>query len=398
MVPSYERESAMQSENSWQKFFEHSLTRLDQSQLRRRKCVTSYQSPTLIERNGQQLVNFGGNDYLGLRNNPNVIVAATANLQSQGVGSGASPAVTGYSKEQMLLEACLARFNQTQAALVFSSGYACNLATISCLADAGDVIYSDALNHASLIDGCRLTKAVREIYPHNDVQRLRERLLSTRHNFKRALILTESIFSMDGDAAPLPELAELAEQFDCGLIVDEAHATGVYGPSGAGLVEEFGLSKRILGKLGTLSKAMGCLGGYVCGSQALVDHVLNLGRAYMFSTALPSSVLAAAAVSISIIESQVEKRSALRRTSADVRMKLRRGAWEVLGEDSPILPIVLGDEGAALELSAKLQTAGLFVPAIRPPTVPFGTSRLRISLSCEHSEQQIERLINAFSN
>jgi 8-amino-7-oxononanoate synthase len=398
MVPSYERETAMHPANRWESFFELSLESLDRNQLRRRKCVTNYQSPTLIERNGQQLVNFGGNDYLGLRTNPNIIAVAKDNLQTQGVGSGASPAVTGYSYQQMLLETCLARFNQTQAALVFSSGYACNLATISCLVDAGDVIYSDALNHASLIDGCRLSKAAREIYPHNNAQLLRERLIDTRHQFKRALIVTESIFSMDGDAAPLAELADLAEQFDCGLIVDEAHATGVYGPKGAGLVEELGLSNRVLVKLGTLSKAIGCLGGYLCGSQSLVEHVLNFGRAYMFSTALPSSLLAAATVSISIIESQADKRSELRRTSEEVRMELRRGGWVVLGEDSPILPIVLGDECAALELSAKLQAAGLFVPAIRPPTVPAGTSRLRISLSCEHSEQQLERLINAFSN
>ncbi|MDX1930355.1 MAG: 8-amino-7-oxononanoate synthase [Pirellulaceae bacterium] len=388
----------MQSENSWERFLELSLTSLDQNQLRRRKCVTNYLSPTLIERNGQQLVNFGGNDYLGMRNNPKVIAAATTALQHQGVGSGASPAVTGYSHEQGQLEACLAKFNGSQAALVLSSGYACNLATISSLVSDGDVIFSDALNHASLIDGCRLTKAAREIYPHNDVQQLRERLLNTRHHFKRALIVTESIFSMDGDAAPLADLADLAEQFDCGLIVDEAHATGVYGPSGAGLVEELGLSDRVLGKLGTLSKAIGCLGGYLCGSQSLVEHVLNFGRAYMFSTALPSSLLAAAKTSVELIESLTKERSDLRQRSKEVRINLRRSGWQVLGDDSPILPIVLGDERTALELSANLQSVGLFVPAIRPPTVPIGTSRLRISLSCEHTEEQVERLFAAFSN
>ena len=383
----------MQPENSWERFLELSLASLDEKQLRRRKCVTNYLSPTLIERNGQQLVNFGGNDYLGLRSNSEVIASASATFQIQGIGSGASPAVTGFSREQSQLEACLAKFNGSQAALVFSSGYACNLATISSLVTDGDAIYSDALNHASLIDGCRLTKAAREIYPHNDVQQLRERLLNTRHQYKRALIVTESIFSMDGDAVRLAELADLAEQFDCGLIVDEAHATGVYGPKGAGLVEELGLSNRVLGKLGTLSKAIGCLGGYLCGSQSLIDHVLNFGRAYMFSTALPSSLLAAATASVEIIQSLTKERSDLRRRSKEVRINLRRAGWQVLGDDSPILPIVLGDERTVIDLSANLQSAGLFVPAIRPPTVPVGTSRLRISLSCEHTEEQIERLV-----
>jgi len=385
----------MQPENSWENFLADSIVSLDRNQLRRRKLVTTYLPGALVERDGRQLVNYGGNDYLGLRNNRKVVAAATAALQSHGVGSGASPAVSGYSNEQMRLEACLAKLNQLPAALVFSSGYACNLATISSLVGDKDVIYSDALNHASLIDGCRLSKAARDIYPHNDVQQLQERLASSRHRFSRALIVTESIFSMDGDAAPLRELADLAERYNCGLLVDEAHATGVYGTNGAGLVEELGLTNRVLGKLGTLSKALGCIGGYLCGSESLVDHVLNFGRAYMFSTALPSSLLSAAVASAEIIESLVEERSALRCMAKDTRFELRRMGWQVLGEDSPILPVVLGDEGTALELSATLQSAGLFIPAIRPPTVPIGTSRLRISLSCEHTDQQITKLLAA---
>lgn len=387
----------MQPENSWKSFLDDSLASLDRNRLRRRKLVTTHLPGAMVHRHGMQLVNFGGNDYLGLRNNPKLIAAATSALQSHGVGSGASPAVSGYSNEQLRLEACLAKFNQLQAALVFSSGYACNLATISSLVGDKDVVYSDALNHASLIDGCRLSKAAREIYPHNDVNHLRDSLANTRHRFNRALIVTESVFSMDGDTAPLPELADLADQYNCGLIVDEAHATGVYGANGAGLVDELGLTNRVLAKLGTLSKAVGCLGGYLCSSENVVDHVLNFGRAYMFSTALPSSVLSAAAASIELIESLVDERSALRRLARTTRFELRRIDWQVLGEDSPILPVVLGDEGTALEMSAKLQSAGLFVPAIRPPTVPAGTSRLRISLSCVHTDQQVEKLIAALS-
>ncbi len=387
----------MQPQNRWEAFLNESLASLERNQLRRRKTVTSHLPDGMVERGGQSLINFGGNDYLGLRNNHEVVAAALAALQANGVGSGASPAVSGYSDEQIQLEASLAKFNHLPAALVFPSGYAGNLATIGSLVSDKDVIYSDALNHASLIDGCRLSKAAREIYPHNDVQYLKERLTSNRHRFNRAVIVTESIFSMDGDAAPLQQLADLADQFNCGLLVDEAHATGVYGTSGAGLVEELGLTDRVLGKLGTLSKALGCMGGYLCGSQSLVDHVLNFGRAYMFSTALPSSVLAAATASIGLTNSLHEKRCTLRSVAKKTRFEIRRIGWQLLGDDSPILPIILGDEGAAIELSAKLQSAGLFVPAIRPPTVPTGTSRLRISLSCEHTDEQIARLVSALS-
>jgi 8-amino-7-oxononanoate synthase len=387
----------MQSENGWASFLEESLAKLERSNLQRRKLVTTHLPGAVVDRDGQRLDNFGGNDYLGLRSNPTVVAAAMAALQAQGVGSGASPAVSGYSQEQSILETCLAKFNQLPAALVFSSGYACNLATISSLVSDKDVIFSDALNHASLIDGCRLSKATREIYAHGDMQQLRERLARSRQRFNRALIVTESIFSMDGDAAPLILLADLAEQFHCGLIVDEAHATGVYGTTGAGLVDELGLTDRVLAKLGTLSKAIGCLGGYLCGSQSLVDHVLNFGRAYMFSTALPSSLLSAATASVELIESLVEERSAIRSLARRIRFELRGMGWHVLGEDSPIIPIVLGDERTALELSAALKSAGLFVPAIRPPTVPVGTSRLRISLSREHSDQQVAKLVAALA-
>ena len=386
-----------QKSHSWEDFLDDSLASLDRNYLRRRKLVTTHLPGAWVERDGQMLVNFGGNDYLGLRNHTQVVAAAITALQADGVGSGASPAVCGYSLEQLRLEARLAQLNQSPAALVFSSGYACNLATISSLVSDQDVLYSDALNHASLIDGCRLSKASRQIYPHNDVQRLRECLANTRQRFQRGLIVTESVFSMDGDTAPLVELAELAEQYNCGLIVDEAHATGIYGARGAGLIEGLGLTGRVFAKLGTLSKAIGCLGGYLCGSQNLIDHVLNFGRAYMFSTALPSSVLSAATASVELIESRVAERSALRSMAIRIRLDLRGMGWRVLGEDSPILPVVLGDERTALELCTALRAAGLFVPAIRPPTVPVGTSRLRISLSCEHTETQIESLLNALA-
>lgn len=387
----------MTPDNSWSSFFEHSLTHLSQRNLRRYRTITRQDSNQTIQRDGLALVNFGGNDYLGLRQHPEIIAAAIDACDG-GVGSSASPAVTGYSAAQAQLEERLASFNKTQDALVFPSGFSGNLATISALVGEGDAIYSDALNHASLIDGCRLSKASRQIYPHNDTLALAKLLHATRHQHMRALIVTESIFSMDGDAAPLVELVDLANRFDCGLVVDEAHATGVYGSTGSGLLEELNLSEHVLCKLGTLSKAIGCLGGFVCSSHALVEHVLNFGRSYMFSTALPNSLLAAAAVSVDLITQSHPSRIALRQTSLALRQSLREQGWTVLGYDSPIIPIVLGDETRAMKVSEHLRSAGIFVPAIRPPTVPQGTSRLRISLSAMHTQAQTTQLETALQN
>ncbi len=324
---------------------------------------------------------------LGLRHHDGHQAAQRA-ITASGVGSGASPAVTGYSQDQQLLESRLRTGMSRKMRSYLPADFAGNVATLSSLVGTGDVVFCDALNHASLIDGCRMSNVRRIVYAHNDVSHLRQMLTSWRHQFKRALIVTESIFSMDGDAAPLAAIADASDEFQCGLVVDEAHATGIYGPRGSGLVEELGLSKRIFAKLGTLSKAIGCLGGYLCGSTSLVEHVLNHGRTYMFSTALPSSVLAAALVATQRIEAMVEERTQMRQRTGLLRVRLTERGWKVLGDDSPILPIVLGDEASALNLSQRLAEAGLYVPAIRPPTVPRGTSRLRISY-----RMPIQRLI-----
>ena len=379
---------------NWELFLSESLSKLDQANLRRVRQVTlPTSSAAMISRHGRAVVNFGGNDYLGLRNHPKMVQAVIAATLSNGIGSGASPAVTGYALLQQQLECELASFSHLPSALVFSSGFSGNLATLSSLVSQEDAIFSDSLNHASLIDGCRLTKARRIIYPHADIVFLEKTLRAERARYRRVLIVSESIFSMDGDAAPLAELAELAKNFNCGLIVDEAHATGVYGNTGAGLLEELGLEQHVLAKLGTMSKAMGNVGGFVCGSAPLVDFVMNFGRSYMYSTALPSSALAGASAALKLIREMQSQRETIRHMAITLRQKLREQGWRVLGTDSPIVPLVLGSEQAALELSARLFEAGLFVPAIRPPTVPSGTSRLRISLSISHSSTQIDDLV-----
>ncbi len=351
------------SQDSWEEYLRSALIELEHTNRKRSQHVTLHQSGATIQRDGRLLVNFGGNDYLGLRNHPHVVAAATQAIADCGLGSGASPAVTGYSFEQQALESELADFCHLPAALVFSSGFAGNLATISSLVGPQDAIFSDALNHASLIDGCRLTKARRIVYPHGDVTALEQQLRDSRLQFNRVLIVTESIFSMDGDAAPLSALSDLAQRFDCGLIVDEAHATGVYGPTGAGLLEELALDQSVFAKLGTLSKAIGCQGGFLSGSTSLIEYVLNRGRSYMYSTALPTSTLAAAVASVKQIRSMHTERAALRIAASDLRTRLIAGGWQVCGADSPIIPVILGTEDAALTMSTRLQAAGFFVPA-----------------------------------
>jgi 8-amino-7-oxononanoate synthase len=342
---------------------------------------------------------FGSNDYLGLSTHPRIVESLRASARC---GSGASPVLSGYGDEHHRLESALARLAGTEASLVFSSGYAANVGTLACLASDGDLILSDRLNHASLIDGCRLSNAQTKVYPHADEGFVREFLGLHRENFRRVLIVTESIFSMDGDCAPLRELSELAERFECGLVVDEAHATGVRGNRGAGMLEELGLEDQVLAKLGTLSKAIGCVGGYVCGSRQLIDYLVNHCRSYIFSTAPASAIMLAAQAAIDQMGSMDVERSRLKQLAGKLRADLRRLGWYVpqsnVGcgcDDSCIVPVIVGDERTTLELSQRLANDGIYVPAIRPPTVPAGTSRLRISLTARHSQESLTALLDS---
>lgn len=365
------------------------------------------------------LIDFGSNDYLGLRSHAGVLAALheaiappsqrqTTQLHASRSephipqttvrwGAGASPVLSGYTAQHAALEESLAEFSGTDAALVFSSGFACHSGSIACLAGSGDLILSDRLNHASLIDGCRLSRATTVIYPHADAGFVGEHLQQHRQQFGKVLLLTESIFSMDGDAAPLLELVELAHKYDAGLVVDEAHAVGVYGPRGGGLVEELELQSQVLAKLGTLSKALGCVGGYVAGDQALIAYLVNHCRSYLFSTASPGLSLVAAQRALLLLIDMQDERQALRQRSAGLRQRLRDIGWDVPRGDSPIIPVVVGSETRVLELGEQLWGRGIYVPAIRPPTVPDGTCRLRISLSTSHTPEHLERLVAALA-
>ncbi|MEZ6151286.1 MAG: 8-amino-7-oxononanoate synthase [Pirellulaceae bacterium] len=345
------------------------------------------------------LIDFGSNDYLGLRSHPDVLASLHHASQLAGArwGAGASPVLSGYSAQHANFERALAEFSSTPAAIIFSSGFACHSGSVACLAGPGDLILSDQLNHASLIDGCRLSRASTVIYPHADADFVRCYLQQHRHQFDKVLLLSESIFSMDGDAAPLVSLSEIADRYDTGLVVDEAHAVGIYGQRGGGLLEELHLQSHVLAKFGTLSKALGCVGGYVAGEEKLIDYLVNHCRSYLFSTAAPALVVLAAQRALQLLVNMQDERQSLRCTARLLRQRLHDlGLGSPIG-DSPIIPVMVGSESRALALSRQLWERGIYVPAIRPPTVPEGTCRLRVSLSTSHTPQHIDQLVSALA-
>jgi 8-amino-7-oxononanoate synthase len=354
-------------------------------------------APGRFTREDRTVVNFGSNDYLGLAADRRLATAAGAAAERYGWGAGASPLVAGWTECHQALVETLARFEQTEAAALFASGYAANLGTIPALVGPGDVIYSDRLNHASMIDGARLSRATVRIYPHNEVSQLAALAASERGDFRRALIVTEGLFSMDGDLASLADLAALADRFDAILMVDEAHATGVLGPGGRGAAAACGADARVNVRVGTLSKAFGSLGGFVAGSKRLVEHLVNHARPLIYSTALPPPAAAAAQAAIEIAQSENVRRERVLARGSQLLRGLVAAGFEIGPTAGPIVPVVVGAPGAAVALAAKLLSRGFLVPAIRPPSVPDDTARLRISLTAVHSESEVERLIEVLA-
>ncbi len=399
--------------------------RRQQGLYRSRRRLQSGQGAT-VRLAGRSYRNFSSNDYLNLATDPRLARAAARAVRRYGTGAGASPLVSGWLPPLRALERALARWEGTEAAVVCGSGYAANLGVLTALAGPGDRIFSDERNHASLIDGCRLSRARTHVYRHNDLTHLEELLRDEaggacrerppwrsdgmqngtegvpskpeRHggrSLQRRLIVSDSVFSMDGDLAPLLELLALAERYDCLLVLDEAHATGVLGEHGRGVTDLLppgtrGLERLV--KVGTLSKALGAQGGFVCGSGRLIDYLVNHARPYVFSTALSPPVAAAARRAIAIVEQEPQRRQRLQ----TLTRKLRAGL-AVLDTPFavPIMPVIVGDSRAAVALSERLQAEGLLVPAIRPPSVPEGTARLRISLTAGHTIEDVEILVEA---
>ena len=343
---------------------------------------------------GREFVNFSANDYLGLAADSRLVEAAIQAAMKWGWGAGASPLVVGRTQAHAQLERRLAEFEETEAAILFSTGFAANQGAITALVGKGDAVFSDALNHASIVDGCRMSRAEVRVYAHADPSSL-QKLLSTTSVSGRRLIVTDSLFSMDGDLAPLAELAELARTYDCMLMIDEAHATGVFGSNGRGVAEHLSCEDGIHIRVGTLSKALGGIGGFVAGSRTLTDWLANRARPYVFSTALPPAAAAAACAALDIVTFEPVRRETLLSRAANLTGRLKRQGWNVGATRSQIIPLLIGEASQALTISAELAGHGYWAPAIRPPSVPAGEARLRISLSYAHDDSMTDGLVEA---
>lgn len=377
-------------------WLDEELRRLADADLDRRlQTFAGRQGPTLSI-DGREFVNFGANDYLALAGDARLAEAAVAAARDEGWGAGASPLVVGHASSHDRLERKLAEFEGTEAALLFSTGYAANVGVLTALIGRGDVVFSDELNHASIVDGCRLSRAEVRVYPHADADALAAMMQDSR-GFRRRLIVTDGLFSMDGDVAPLEKLADLAERHDAMLVVDEAHATGVFGLHGRGTCEACGVENRVDVRVGTLSKALGSVGGFVAGRHSLIDWLVNKARPYVFSTALPPAAAAASCAALDVVHSEPQRRSELLSRAATLRQALVTQGWNVGPSASQIIPLVVGDAGRTMHLAATLREQGFLVPPIRPPSVPDGASRLRLSLSYGHTSSMIDGLLAALN-
>jgi 8-amino-7-oxononanoate synthase len=378
---------------SW---IDEELAHLEEANLCRSLPAPIGKQGAVITVAGRQLVNFASNDYLSLAADPRLIEAATGAYHLAGVGRGASPLVIGRTGTHEALEQRLANWEQTEAALLFPSGFAANAGVIPALVDRGDAIYGDAKNHASIIDGCRLSRAQKHVYPHADMNALEKQLLQGAH-FRRRLIVSDTLFSMDGDLAPLALLARLARKHQAMLMLDEAHATGLFGAQGRGAVEHLlaeapHLKDHVHVRIGTLSKALGTAGGFVCGSRRLIDWLANRARTYVFSTAQPASTSAAALAALSIVEQEPWRRKTVLLQARHLRERLQEQGWNTGLSTSQIVPIVIGTPATTMRLALALRERGLLVPGIRPPSVPAGQSLLRLSLCYNHTPEMLDRL------
>jgi glycine C-acetyltransferase len=375
---------------------EAELAALEDAGLRRRLRALDSASDAEVVIDGRRVLLLSSNNYLGLATHPALRAAACAAIERYGCGAGASRLIAGHLDLHAAVEAKLAAFKGTEAALLFPSGYQANLGAITALVGRGDHVYSDALNHASIVDGCRLSRASVHVYPHRDFRALEAELAATPRGGRR-LIVTDSVFSMDGDRAPLAALVAVAHEYHSWLMVDEAHATGVLGSRGAGLAEAEGVGARVTVQMGTLGKALGGAGAYVAGSRALVELLVNRARSFIYTTALAPAAVAAAGAALEVVAAEPERRAALARNAAQLREGLRALGFEVRG-DTHIVPVIVGDNRAALALAEALLARGVLALAIRPPTVPPGGARLRVTPLATHSGAQVERALAAFAD
>ncbi len=371
---------------------QHDLeTRAAQSLQRTRRVLESAQG-VRITVDGKPYLSFCSNDYLGLASHPQLISALHQGAQQYGVGAGASHLVSGHSRAHHELESQLAAFVVKPAALLFSSGYLANLGVVQALVGRGDTVFADKLNHASLNDAMLLSRADVKRYRHNDLAHLAQ--LLGQANSGRKLIVTDAVFSMDGDIAPLPELLALCEQYDAWLLVDDAHGFGVLGEQGRGSLSHFKLDAPRIIYMATLGKAAGVSGAFIAAAQVVIATLLQNARSYIYTTASPPALASALLASLKLLQQEEWRREQLQKLIAQLQAGLSGLPWKLMPSTTPIQPLLVGDNDAALALSAELRERGVWVPAIRPPTVPQGTARLRISLSAAHSEQNVQQLID----
>jgi 8-amino-7-oxononanoate synthase len=375
--------------------FAEELAALDAQALRRRRRVVGSPCAPELVVDGRPVLAFCSNDYLGLANAPELVEAAQEGARLYGVGSGASPLINGHMTPHAALERRLAEFTGFERALLFSTGYLANLGVVPALAGRGDAIFSDRLNHASLIDAARLARAELNVYPHLDLSALEASLAASRA--KRKLVITDSVFSMDGDLAPLPGLLAIAERHGAWLLVDDAHGFGLLGPQGRGAAAHYGLDSPHLLVMGTLGKAAGAAGAFVAGTENAVEWILQKARTYIFSTAEPPLIAHALLTGLRLIEQGDARRQHLAERIAQLRGSLKLKRWRLLKSETAIQPLVIGDNAETMAVAHHLFERGLWVPGIRPPTVPAGTARLRITLSAAHTGAQVAQLVEALN-
>ena len=376
--------------------FEEELSELDRQGLRRFCRRVEAVEGGRIRVDGRWLIHLASNNYLGLTQHPKVIAAAQEALARYGAGAGSARLIGGTFPPHEELEAELADFKQAEDCLLFSTGYMANLGIVTALMGPGDLIIGDRLNHASLIDACRLSGAAFRIYPHGDADRLEEALRKRRAGHRKVLVVTEGLFSMDGDLAPLPAIVEMARRYDAWVLVDEAHATGVFGSSGRGSLEHFNISTDGILQMGTLSKALGSVGGFLAGPRVVVELLRNKARPFIYTTALPPSCAAAALEALRVIREEPVRRRRLWENVHRWSSGLMKQGWKLTSHASPILPIRIGSNQETMLLAQRLFEAGVYAPAIRPPTVPEGSARIRTSLTALHTEEDLSAALHAF--
>ena len=376
-------------------FFRDEINDLKKKGLYREMRTVEGEQDSSVVINGKRVLMFSSNNYLGLASHPGLKKASMDTALYYGTGSGGSRLISGSMEVHRTLEKELALFKGTDGALLFSSGYHANVGAISALAGEGDLILSDEFNHASIVDGCRLSRGEVRVYKHGDMNSLKE-ILQRSSRFKQRLIVTDSVFSVDGDIAPLPDIVDLAEKYSALVMVDDAHGTGVLGKKGKGAIEHFGLEGKVEIQMGTLGKALGSFGAYIAGSEDLIQYLVNKTRSLLYTTALPPSVCGSALAALKILGERPELVSELRNNASYFRKGMRDLGYPIPESGTSILPLILRDPFLTMNMARSLFDEGVYVQGIRPPTVPEGTSRLRITLMASHTREQLDFGLRAF--